>query len=345
MELSFKKAGKESQLIYGETLAASLADLDYADKHVVIITNQRYYDLFSMKMTQLLAAADDIDWYICPNHRNCNSLKELTSLLEFVGRFKRQDFLFIAFGNEGVVELTNYLQKNTLLDSRFWVLPISLRSLAKGLLGSGQILDSKQQPILQSQNLPELIFFDQTLTQEQTAGKLLDLLVFIKCGLLVDRNFLKELFFNYPQEKSVLSKPLSGMLVNLVAYYEKNGAALDEYGQVFKRAFYMVEAGQLLSDSMKEFLGILFHLLWNINQKQLNFNYLNFLQWLKRLDYPLELPTNFLIGDYAAAVLKVLEKSESLLTLAKIGTIEGREIPSSQELITMLEDYQGYLQE
>lgn len=343
MEIMFAGDAGSSKIIYGETLAASLPHLPYQNKHLLIVTNQRYYDLFSQKINQLLQESADIDWYICPNQRNCNTLAELTSILNFISNFIHTDFVFIAFGNEGVVELTNYLQKNSLLKSDFWVLPVSLRSLGKALVSEALIIDNHQQPLLHSYNLPQLILFDQTLTQEQSTGKLLDLLLFIKCGLLLDRQFLKELFFNYPDQKSVANKPLSGMLVNLIHYYQKAGAEIDNYGSVFKRAFYQIEAGHYLSDSMKDFFGILFQLLWTVEKKELNFNYYNFLLWLRQIGYPLELPANFFISDYVQAVMNLLAKSESLLSLAKIGTIDGTEMPASQELITMLESYQKYL--
>ena len=44
----------------------------------------------------------------------------------------------------------------------------------------------------------------------------------------------------------------------MIQAYQANGAALEEYGQVFTDAFYKTENGHLLSDAMKLFMAYSF---------------------------------------------------------------------------------------
>lgn len=342
MEIQYKKNHFATKVIYGETFAATLPSLNYHSKHLILITNQRYYDLFSEKINRLLAHHTNVDWYICTNQTHCNKLDELNNLLAYLARFTQdEEYLFLAFGNEGVVELTSYIQKNTVLKGNFWVLPVSIRSFAQGLTVKTEILSQQEHPLLQTENMPQMILYDQTLTQEQTTGKMVDLLIFIVCGIICDQHFLRELYFNYPNRKNLQSIPFTGMIESILRFYEKCGDAIEDYGRVFEWAFYHTEGSHLLSSSMKRMLGILFHFRWNIEIADLDFNYRNFLKWLLKLGLPLQLPDEFLIGDYVDNVLQVMKKSEGLLYLKKIGEVAGFCRATSEELLQTVESYQN----
>lgn len=345
MDINYEKSPFTSRIIYGETFASTLPSLAFEKRHLIIITNQRYYDLFSEKINQLLGKSPNIDWYICPNYTNVNTLEELNSLIDYLSSFPQEDYVFIAFGNEGVVSLTSFIQCHAVFTSEFWVLPVSIRSFAQSLTKTTAILSAHQQPVLQTQNMPKLIMYDQTLTHEQTNGKMIDLLIFVVCGILCDRQFLKDLYFNYPDRKNLMSKPFTGMIDAMLKFYQEQGETIESYGTVFERAFYSVASGQVLSSSMKRFLGILFQLLWNVQEGGLSFNYRNLLLWFKQLGYPLGLPSNFMISDYVESVMKVLKKNGELPLLSKVGVINGKRMPTSKELIAVLEKYQTMMQE
>lgn len=135
------------------------------------------------------------------------------------------------------------------------------------------------------------------------------------------------------------------MIEPMIRFYEENGEFIEEYGIVFERAFFKTEGGQLLSGSMKRMLGILFHFKWNLDLMNLSFNFKNFLLWLKKLGYPLSLPKEFLISDYVENVLQAMTKSEGLLSLQKIGKIDGLRRATGNELLRTVESYKKIVEE
>ncbi|MEI5988514.1 hypothetical protein A5881_000001 [Enterococcus termitis] len=54
MELVYKKNQLQTSIFYGETFASQIKSAAFEDRHLFLITNQRYYDLFSEKLIQLL---------------------------------------------------------------------------------------------------------------------------------------------------------------------------------------------------------------------------------------------------------------------------------------------------
>ena len=76
-------------------------------------------------------------------------------------------------------------------------------------------------------------------------------------------------FARFATEKQVNNRSFAAYTDRVIQAYQANGAALEEYGQVFTDAFYKTENGHLLSDAMKPFYGLLFHLIWNVQQQRL----------------------------------------------------------------------------
>lgn len=105
MELIYRKNQLQSKIIYGETFASQLKSVSLRSKHLFLITNQRYYELFSDKLIQLFDDKQEINWYICKNDAGCNNMKEFESLVAFLADFdQQQEFLFLGVGNEGVIQ-------------------------------------------------------------------------------------------------------------------------------------------------------------------------------------------------------------------------------------------------
>lgn len=51
MEAVFFRNEQETQISYGETLASVMREQSIEPQQVIILTNQRYYDRFSEKLT------------------------------------------------------------------------------------------------------------------------------------------------------------------------------------------------------------------------------------------------------------------------------------------------------
>lgn len=344
MQLTYQRQDLTTQVIYGELLARSIREALPADKHVIILTNQRYYDQFFQKIQQAFPHSF-IDWYICRNQLYCNHLEELTEFLQFLGGFPQSnEYLFVAFGNEGVVQLTGFLQKTVLHSGEFWVIPTSLRSFFSALAENCTICKEPYNELLQQKNLPEYIFLDQSIVQKQADGKLIDLQMFLQAGLVSDYSFLQLLFKNFPTKKQLQTSSFIAFIEHAVQLYESNAPAITSYGTTFEKAFYLTENGHLLSAHMKRFLGLLLHLFWNLAINGSAFQIENFMIWLKTLGYPIELPEQLLIGEYLENVL-TLQEGRKLLVLSEIGKIGESQAADEKTVIKAINHYQKIISE
>lgn len=345
MEKSYQKDQLTTQIFYGETLNKSINPAASDNLHVIILTNQKYYDRSFEKISQLFKNAYDIDWYVCRNQTYCNNLEELMNLLHFLERFpSNRNYLFCGYGNEGVMQLTGFLAQTTVLPGHYWCLPVSVRSLAKALITEQAVMKQNSQVLLQVKNLPQAVYFDQTLTEAQTEGKLVDLLVFIRIGLVCDYDFLQNLYQNFPNQQLVYRRSFAALITELIDYYAES-AEIETFGQLFEAAFYQTENGHLLSSNMKRLFGILFHLFWSDANDKLHFNLKNFLIWFQRLGYPIYLPKQISLTDYQLQVLAQAQKEAPIFVLAKIGKVGKKTKVTVQSLQQAIEKYQAIIKE
>ena len=64
MEAVFYRNEQETQISYGETLASVMKEQSIEPQQVIILTNQRYYDRFSEKVTRLFCRARSIGIFV-----------------------------------------------------------------------------------------------------------------------------------------------------------------------------------------------------------------------------------------------------------------------------------------
>lgn len=345
MEFVYKKNKLQTIIIYGETFASQIKSSSFESKHLFLITNQRYYDLFSDKLIQLFDDKLELDWYICKNDAHCNNMNELEGLLSFLADFdQQQEFLFLGVGNEGVIQLTNFLHETSVLTSECWLLPLSIQSLSKSLIGEVQI-ELKNHPVLQSRTLADRILYDRTLTTDHGEGKLVDFFVFIRCGLVCSHDFLRMLFKNYSDATRLNQHSFAGMLDEMIRYYEKDAQIIDRFGQLFEQGFLETPNGHLLSGHMKRFLGCLFQLLWAQELNGFSFHYKNFIIWLIRLGYPVDFPEQILVSDYVEGILKCIHRGEAAALLKEVGAVDSVQQPKTEDLLATVEKYKTILNE
>ena len=345
MEVTYEKNNLHTVITYGETFASWLKKINYESKHLIILTNQRYYDLFSDKLIQLLGDRQEINWYICKNDSHCNNLSELYNVLEFLADFnKSEKFLFLGIGNEGVIKLTSFLNKTTPFFSDCWLLPLSVRAFAQSLLGDAQI-EYQNEFVLTIKSLANQIIYDHTLTNDRGEGKLVDFLVFIRCGLVCSHDFLRMLYINFSDKNKLRQQSFNGMINELIGFFAKSGEEVNQFGRLFEKAFLKTENGHLLSDPMKKLLGCLIQLLWSQEVNHFPFQYKNFLVWLNRLGYPIDFPEQILISDYVENIINCVEQGEDILILDEVGSIGTPKKPTITELIQTIENYQLILSE
>lgn len=343
MEFVYRKNQLKTTIIYGETFASQIKSASFESKHLFLITNQRYYDLFSEKIIQLFDEKQELDWYICKNDAHCNNMKELESVVAFLADFdQQQEYLFLGVGNEGVIQLTNFLHETSVLTSNCWLLPLSVQSFSKGLIDDVQI-ELENRPVLQRMVLADKILYDRTLTTDHGDGKLVDFLVFIRCSLVCSHDFLRMLFKNYSDATRLNQQSFNGMLDEMIRYYEKDGHIIDQFGQLFEKGFLETANGHLLSSHMKRFLGCLLQLLWSQEVNQFPFHYKNFIIWLIRLGFPVEFPQQILVSDYVEGVLKCAEFGERAALLKEVGVLDSMQKPKTEDLIETVEKYKTIL--
>ena len=98
MEFVFSRKEQQTQILYGETLNAVLRTQEISNDQVIILTNQRYYDRFSEKLTRLFLPKE-VSWYICTNQMYCNNFTEFQAFMSFLGAFRnRGTFLWGGWG-------------------------------------------------------------------------------------------------------------------------------------------------------------------------------------------------------------------------------------------------------
>ncbi len=340
MQMTYQQAGLATTITYGEILTSSIQPAMYQDKAVIVITNQRYYDHFFEKI-QGVFAETTVDWYICRNQLYANTLDEWMGLLDYLERFSTQkEYLIIAIGNVGVVELTGFLQKVSMLKSTFWVIPVSFQSYAQALVAARTICRQPSLAILKQLNLPENIFLDQTMLSPQKDGRLIDLQVFIRTAVVCDYPLLQRLFKEYPNQKQLQVTNFTALIEELTDYYQEASEEIESYGRVFEEAFYLTTNGHFLSENMKRFLGFLMHFFWNAVEESWDFRCDNFLIWLQHLGFPIQFPTQISMAEYLENVLTLVGEAGTLLTLRKVGERGEAKVVTQQRLIEAFENYQ-----
>src|SRR5699024_4409937 len=188
--------------------------------------------------------------------------------------------------------------------------------------------------------LANRIFLDQTIVQRQVDGKLVDLQMFIRTGIVCDYTFLQTLYRNFPSKKQLENTAFTALVEPVTIFYQNFEEEISNFGKIFETAFYLTENGHLLSESMKRFFGLLFHLFWAIQWSIEDFQIENFLKWLHRLGFPIFLPRQISLAEYLQNVLKLQEKDKELVTLEKIGTIGESKRASERDLLQAAKNYQ-----
>lgn len=345
MEFLFSRGQQETTILYGETLASVLREQAIAAEQVIIFTNQRYYDRFYEKLTRLFMPKE-VSWYIYTNQVYCNNFTEFTRGMEFLGNYPKQSqLLIVGFGNEGIMALSSFIHATAVLNTQLWLIPVSLRGLAKSVKARAIVVKKPDIPMLENPNRPSQVIYDQTIADKQQEGRIVDFLLLIRCGLVGDSHFIRELYRRYPDQSVMMKQSFAAYTDKVIELYQRQGDCLEEFGQLFTDAFYKTENGHLLSDTMKMFYGLLFHFIWTVNQQQLSVDLDQFGRWLYRLGYPVELPASFSVSDYLTHVLELQEKEKNLLFLSKVGTIGGRVAVNEADLVETLTSYEQLIKQ
>jgi 3-dehydroquinate synthetase len=346
MEITYQNQESKTQIVYGETVASMMRKKDLENKQILFCGNQRYYDLFAEKLRQFIPETSTHDWFITPNNRYCNTMENFQELISFLNRFSRQkETLFIGIGNEGVVELLGFTHHVTNFKGELFFLPVSLRSFAQSLSFIDQVVSNKtMMTIMEIEEVPQSILYDHTLTDQQTTGKMVDLLTLIRCGIVCDYSFLQSLYLNFSTREALLQDSFSAFSETLINYYQENSEQLLGFGKTFEKAFFQTENGSLLSNSMKTMFGLLFELAWNVIASDLHFNFKNFMIWLVRLGFPIIVPEGISLADYGQQVI-ALAKEKPLAGLIQVGEVGMKKVPTQKELLQTFEIYQKIVTE
>lgn len=92
--------------------------------------------------------------------------------------------------------------------------------------------------VMEIEEVPQSILFDHTLADQQTTGKMVDLLTLIRCGLVCDYPFLQSLYVNFPTREALLQQSFSAFSERLINYYQTNSQQLNDFGKTFEKAFF-----------------------------------------------------------------------------------------------------------
>lgn len=344
MEFVYEKNDHQSLVTYGETVASLLKNEPLSEKHILLVTNQRYYDLFSDKLIQLFKERQNLDWYICKNDSHCNNFSELEAVLSFAASFPvKEEYLLVGLGNEGVMNLTSFLDHAMILDTELWLMPLSLQALSESLAAKGAI-ELKHKDALAVSSLAERIIYDQTMIRKEGDRQLIDFLVFVQCSLVCSHEFLRELYKNFNDRSRLEQQSFNGLIGPLLSYYQKDEETIREFGSLFEQAFYSVDGGHLLSVYMKHLLGSLLQLLWSQQKTGFSFHIKNFLIWLIRLGYPIEFPDQIFVSDYVQELLNCAEEHGKAVVLQDIGMPGEKECFDAEDLLQTVDEYKKMIE-
>lgn len=346
MDYLYQQENLEVQVTYGETVASMMREKNLENYQLVICGNQRYYDLYADKLAQFIPDSSSQDWFITTNQRYCNDMNHFEEFILFLKRFSQQEnFLFIGIGNEGVMDLTAFLHHVSNLEADLWLLPVSIRAFTQSLTFQHEIVLAETiQPVMEITEAPDSILFDHTMADQQSDGKMVDLLSLIRCGIVSDHAFLQRLYSAYPNRQLLMQRSFSAFIESILRYYQEDGKEIKHFGKAFELAFFRIENGHLLSNSMKNMFGLLMELCWNVCTRGLHFNFKNFVIWLGQLGYPVSLPEPISLGEYGQQVI-ALAKEHPLIELEAIGTIGKQQVPTQQELVDTFDHYQKLIEE
>ncbi|MBL1224476.1 hypothetical protein [Enterococcus sp. BWR-S5] len=344
MEFVYEKDDHHSQVVYGETVASLLKNEALGERHILLIANQRYYDLFSDKLIQLFNERQDLDWYICKNDSHCNNFSELEALLSFIASFpEKKDYLLVGLGNEGVMNLSAFVAHTTVLTTELWLMPLSLQSLSESLTGKG-FIELRHKEALAVSSLAQRIVYDQTMIKKEGDRQLIDFLIFVECALVCSHEFLRELYKNFNDRSRLEQQSFNGLIGSLLNFYQQDEELVRGFGHLFEQAFYTVDGGHLLSVYMKRLLGSLLQLLWSQQKTGFSFHIKNFLIWLIRLGYPIEFPDQIFVSDYVQELLNCAEEYGEALVLQDIGVPGGKEYFDAEELLQTIDEYKKMIE-
>lgn len=344
MEIDYIKNGNHSKVYYGETFVSQLKKETFASKQIVLLTNQRYYDLFSEKFSQFFLK-EDVHWYICTNDRTCNNFNELQDILKFFSEMSyEKGFMMIGIGNEGIMQLSKFLSTGLITPAYCWLVPLSVSALSQGLLSSATI-EFNNQAMLMQRKLADKVTYDSTLIKEYGEDKLIDLFVFIQCAVVCDYSFLQSLYKNFADASKVKHSSFGGLFEEFIRCHEEMGEEIEGFGQLFTQGFFQTLNGHLLSIHMKRLLGMLLQLLWAQKVSGFDFHFKNFLIWLIHLGFPVDFPEQIVESDYVDGINDYLNKGKKALLLEDIGQPKTFVVPEIADLLATVTDYKKILTE
>lgn len=345
MERTFQRK-EPTKIFYGKTVASLFRSTDLRDSQIIFCGNQRYYDHLAEKLNQFVQAATSVDWFITTNNRYCNDFRTFEDFISFMNRFSpNKKMIMIGIGNQGVMELMSFYQQVAVFDVELWLMPLSLRAFAQSLNNQSQIISQeKVQAVMATEISPQRILFDQTLADQQITGKIVDLLVLIRCGIVLDYHFLQQVFRAFPTRQVLNTKSSAAFIDAVIDFYQDSRTELASFDEIFTAAFFQTENGHLLSDSMKNQFGLLFAFFWNGQVAKLDFNFKNFMIWLMQLDFPVLLPAAISLADYGEQVV-IMAKGKGSLGLAEVGKTNGYQAVTEVQLDRAFANYTKVLKE
>ncbi len=344
MELNYQVDDFHATIYYGQTLSELRKQLPVHDQ-LIIFTTPKLYERFAEKMTQWYD--DRLTFYIIPQALYRNNLEEMTQIVNFLTPFNMQKkMVWIAFGSESVVSLSSFLSIHSQYQITLYTIHHTLQSFVAALYPQKELVMRQNEVVLHTQMVPKRIGYVQLDFVYTVAERMIDLAIGLKYGCLVDRDLLMHLMKTYHTSDQFETIPMTPFLDTIVLKTSEHARALQTYERVFERAFYQTEQGHLLSANMKRFLGVFFHILWDLlelNEYELS-NAL-FL-WLKKLGYPVNLPISFSFADYLIQVKTLLAKESVVWRLESVGTLHQVKIETAlNQFDALFEYYQQELKE
>lgn len=337
MEVEYSVQTWQAKVYYGQTLQELTKKIP-VDHQLIVFTTPKLYEKFADRITTWYNT-QTVSFYIMPQALYQNNLEELSQIIYFLRQFDTKlPMVWIAFGSESVVSLISFLSVHGEYEVQLYSVHHTIQSFVTALFPTKEIV-AKAQVSLHTETIPKRIGYVQLNQQYSTAERMIDLAILIKYGYLTNRELLEHIFQTYQTPEQLATIPMTPFIDHVVLATSHHAKHVQQYERLFERAFYTIDGGHLLSANMKRFLGLFFHLVWdllNLDEQEMCHR---LFQWFQQLGYPVYLPKGLVLADYFIQVEDDLKQQNQLIRMTAIGQVASVSIDVTNSKLADILDY------
>lgn len=350
MQYQIREDDQIYSIFYAETFSTFLKGIyqQWQDKEigVLILANQAYYTQYAESFDEWEQHFAQLSWYICPNSHYCHTFSELENCLDYLKTASlHENTYLLLLGNDGVFHLGGFLSQNIPQIKQTVMITSSLKVVESMLDTQAEILYHAQ-PLLSCEfHLPYLCYDSATRFHDRNREKAIDFLYLVQIAMAHDYPLLQELFRAFPEREWLEKQSLSAFITPYLRLMERFYKLEKQKREQFFTLFTKINDRYPIENHHQLAIGLSLYLWISQAYGQFSFQTRNFLIWLIRLGYHLEIPEQILTTDLAEQICSVLTQYPKFLFLSAIGKSEQKVTINCEKLTTIIDDYRKMIDE